>query len=230
MTSTRVFGFSAVCVTLLVMGAATPPSSEALEQARNLGKAFFENPTTANEAVAEFRKALALAPNSTRERLNYALALLHAGKAEQAVALLRQVQTADPQLPHTWFNLGIYYRKNGNAELAISQFRNMLRLTPNEPVAHYQLGALLKQTGKTDEAAAQFEEAVRLNPLLAAAHFQLYNLYRQAGRMDDAQAQLRTFQDLKKAQEGAAVAEDVDWCNYAEIYDPPKAAEVPAAE
>ena len=46
-------------------------------------------------------------------------------------------------------------------------------------------------------------------------------MYRQAGRQDDAAEALRTFQELKKHAEGAAIPEDVDWCVYAEIYDPP---------
>ncbi len=221
---------AAAITAIFLLGAATPSRDELLEQDRNLGKAFYENPTTANEAVVEFKKALDLAPNSNREQLNYALALLHAGKAGQALTLLQAVQKSDPKLPHTWFNLGIYYRKNGDAELAVAQFEGMLRLTPEEPIAHYQLGALLRQTGKTAEAAAQFEEAAKLNPLLAAAHFQLYNLYRQMGKTEQATQQLQTFQALKKQQEGAAVAEDVDWCNYAEIYDPPRAPSAAVAE
>ena len=47
-----------------------------LDQHRNLGKAFYENPTTQQEAVAEFQQALAIAPDSARDKLNYALALL----------------------------------------------------------------------------------------------------------------------------------------------------------
>ncbi len=60
--------------------APSTPSSvgERIEQSRNLGKAFYENSTTSAEAVAEFKKALDLAPNSDREKLNYALALMHA--------------------------------------------------------------------------------------------------------------------------------------------------------
>ena len=52
-----------------------------LAQYRNLGKAFDENPTTQKESVAEFKKALDLAPNSNREKLNYGLALLRAGSS-----------------------------------------------------------------------------------------------------------------------------------------------------
>ncbi len=52
-------------------------------------------------------------------------------------------------------------------------------------------------------------------------HYQLFGLYRQAGRTADAARELQTFQDLKKQQEGSPIPEDVDWCSYAEIYDPP---------
>jgi Tfp pilus assembly protein PilF len=89
-----------LCVTglgafLLLRGAATNSSLEdRLARFRNLGKAFYENPTTQVEAVAEFRKALDLAPNSNRERLNYGLALLRAGKTNEGVAELERVQKA----------------------------------------------------------------------------------------------------------------------------------------
>jgi hypothetical protein len=224
-TSTRLLCAAAACAAILLTGA-TVSVEESLEQTRNLGKAFYENPTTAVEAVTEFKKALDLAPDSSREQLNYALALLHAGRADEAVAILRAVQKRDPKLPHTWFNLGLYYRKSGEAETAIEQFQGMLKLTPEEPIAHYQIAALYKQLGRNDEAAAEFERTVKLNSLLAAPHFQLYNLYRQMGRAADGARELQAFQQLKKQQEGAAAAEDVDWCNYAEIYDPPR---IPAA-
>ena len=68
-----------------------------------------------------------------------------------------------------------------------------------------------------------------MNPLLAAAHFQLYNLYRTAGRQADAARELATFQKLKKDAEGAAVPEDVDWCTFAELYDPPRQPATPTA-
>ena len=98
----------------------------------------------------------------------------------------------------------------------------MAALAPDEPIAHYQLGTLYKFAGKAAEALAAFERAVRLDPRLAAARFQLYNMYRQAGRTEEAAATLEVFQTLKKQSAGAAIPEDVDWCDYAEIYDPPR--------
>src|SRR5215472_11354806 len=91
-------------------------------QHRNLGKAFYENPTTHKEAAGELRQALALAPNSTREQLNYGLALLRAGDEKAGVAELEKVQKRDPKLPHTWFNLGVIYKKLNEPEKALAQF------------------------------------------------------------------------------------------------------------
>ena len=207
---------------LLLWAAETPAVSPALAQHRNLGKAFYENPTTQAEAVVEFKKALDLAPTSVREKLNYGLALLRAGKLAQGVAQLKNVQQRDPKLPHTWFNLGISYKRSGDADAAVAQFERMVQLVPNEPIAHYQLGSLYKLQGRTADALKQFQEAARLDRQLAAPRFQLYNLYRQEGQTEDAQEALAEFQQLKKQAEGAAIPEDVDWCTYAEIYDPPE--------
>ena len=107
---------------------------ERLWRFRNLGKAFYENPTTQVQAVDEFKKALDLAPTSARERLNYGLALLRAGKTDDGVAELLKVQKQDPQLPHTWFNLGIVYRKDGNVEKATPEFERMIELVTKEPI------------------------------------------------------------------------------------------------
>lgn len=193
---------------------------ERLWQHRNLGKAFYENPTTQAQAVEEFRRALAIAPNSARERLNYGLALLRAGKTKEGVAELEKVQKQDPTLPHTWFNLGIVFRKTGEFERAIPQLERMIELAPGEPASHYNLGVLYKQAGKLEEAQKQLEAAEKLDAEFEAPHFQLYNMYRQAGRREDAARELTTFQKLKKEHEGAVIPQDPEWSAYAEIYDP----------
>jgi tetratricopeptide (TPR) repeat protein len=191
-----------------------------LWQHRNLGKAFYENPTTHEEAVQELRMALTLAPNSVREQLNYGLALLRQGDVKGGTAELEKVRKRDPKLPHTWFNLGIVYKKDNQIDKALAQFQELVKLVPNEPAAHYQLGSVYKLKDDPAAAIAQFETARDLSPRLAAPHFQLFGLYRQAGRAEKAAAELRIFQELKKEQEGAAVPEDMEWCQYAELYDP----------
>uniref|UniRef100_Q021D3 Tetratricopeptide TPR_2 repeat protein n=1 Tax=Solibacter usitatus (strain Ellin6076) TaxID=234267 RepID=Q021D3_SOLUE len=214
----------------MLLAQTTRPDQNQLWRYRNLGKAFYENPTTQKQAVDEFKKALTLAPESVRERVNYGLALLRAGDVPHGMEELQKAQKADPKLPHTWFNLGIALKKQGDLEGALAQFQTYVKLVPNEPVGHYQVASILKANGDQAGAAREFETARNLDPKLAAPHFQLYGLYRQLNRPAEAAAELRTFQELKKQQEGAAVPEDMEWSFYAEIYDPidaPAAAPLP---
>jgi tetratricopeptide (TPR) repeat protein len=208
---------------LLAAACSKPRNHDLLDQHRNLGKAFYENPTTQQEAVRELQQALAIAPDSARDKLNYALALLKVpGREEEAVELLQEVQRQDPSLPHTWFNLGIYYKRQGDSKRAIEQFEGMLARTPDEAIAHYQLGTLYNQTNRRNEAQAQFEKAAELDPSLAAARFQLYNLHRLSGNAEQANRYLADFQRIQKLQKSWVIPENVEWCNYAEIYDPPE--------
>ncbi len=194
-------------------------AADRLAQARNLGKAFFENATTQAESVEQFKKALDLAPDSTRERINYGLALLHAGKTDEGIAELEKAQKQDPKIPHTWFNLGIAFENDSRVDEAILQFQGMLRLLPEEPISHYNLGVLYRLSGKPDEAIQQFELSEKYNPDLAGPHFALSQAWRQS-RPADAARETALFQDIRKRQTGAAVQEDLKWSFYAEIYDP----------
>jgi hypothetical protein len=195
---------------------------ELLWHHRNLGKAFYENPTTQEQAVEELRQALALAPESTRERLNYGLALLRAGHTAEGIAELERVQRDEPGLPHTWFNLGVAWKQESQYEKSLAQFQRMVELAPEEPVSHYNLGYLYKLTGAPEKALAHFERAAALDPNFAAPRFQLWSSYRLAGRAEDAARVKAEFDVLKERQKGAAVPEDVDWSFYAELFDPPE--------
>ena len=221
-----------VCVvTLLFLLQAAEPSrtnEERIWHYRNLGKAFYENPTTQTEAVGEFKKALDLAPQSPREQVNYALALQKAGRSKEAVAIFEKVQKAHPEIPHTWFNLGIAYKKDGEFDRAMAQFQQLVKLAPDEPVAHYNLGVMFRQENRINDAIRSIREAIRLSPTLAGPHFQLYNLYRTSQNRDEANKELEIFREIKKSQEGAAIPEDMEWCDFAEIYDPVDALPVAA--
>lgn len=218
-------GITAGFLSLLPNGLSqtTAQTGAALEdqlwQHRNLGKAFYENPTTFAQAVEEFKKALDLAPDSVRERINYGIALLRAGETEQGMAELQRAQEQDPTVPHTWFNLGIAYKKESEYERAIEQLAQMARLVPDEAVTQYNLGYLYKLTGNDEQSLEHLERSAQLDPNLAGPHFQLYNSYRALGRAEDAARELRAFQEIRTRQAGAAVPEDLDWSYYAEIYE-----------
>ena len=211
----------ALCV--FSIGADVKPADNSLWEYRNLGKAFYENPDTHTQAVAALRSALELSHGAVRDKVNYGLALLRVGRNAEAVEQLTESQKQEPSLPYTWFNLGIFYKHAGDYEKAIEQFRGMIRLTPDEPMAHYNLAAVLRSKGDIEAALPEFLKAEELNPNLAGPHFQLFTIYQRTGKKEDAARERQTFEAAKKHKEGAAVPEDMEWCYYAELYDPPDA-------
>jgi hypothetical protein len=174
------------------------------------------------------KKALDLAPDSFRDRLNYGLALLRAGNPKEGIVELEKAQKQNPTDPHTWFNLGIAYKRDGRTADAIHQFEGMLKLVPAEPVSHYNLGLLYNLDGRDADALKQFNIAHELDPRLVAPLFQIYNAYRLAGNEEQAAKALAAFQEAKKAQKAADDSEDMEWCFYAELYDPIQALPAPA--
>ncbi len=222
-------GLIASAFLLLQAAGAGSSREEELWRHRNLGKALYETPSSVAQCVEELKKALDLAPDSFRDRLNYGLALLRAGRSKEGTAELEKAQKQAPERPHTWFNLGIAYKRDGRYSGAIRQFEEMVRLVPDEPVSHYNLGLLYKLTNREAQALEQFEIAARLDPRSIAPKFQIYNAYRLAGKEDEAAKALAAFMEAKQEQKAADESEDMDWSRYAELWDsaPPYTAPVP---
>ncbi len=222
-----------VCLAALGLAAALiglvpgPASGFANEQElwrhRNLGKALYETPTSQTQAPAELKKALDLAPNSYRDRLNYGLALLRAGEVDAGIAELEKCQKQDASLPYTWFNLGVAYKRQGRFDDALKQFERMVELVPDEPVSHYNLGLLYELANRPEDGFKQFQIAEKLDANFVAPKFKIYNYYRLHGPDAEAKRALAAFQDVKKKQQAAGDSEDVEWCFYAELYDPSQA-------
>ena len=214
---------------VLLFGQRPAAEVDRLAAIRNLGKAFYENPTTHKESVAEFAKAVAMRPNDARDRLNYGLALLRSGATREGMAELERVQKQDPSLPHTWFNLGIQWKKFGETEKALAQIRKFVELAPGDAPGAYNLGVLLKQNGEMAGAIAAFQKTIALDGRLFGPHFQLFNLYRQAGQAEEGRKELEIFQRLKKEREGDPIPEDLEWSWYSEILDEPAPMAAPSA-
>ena len=174
----------AVLVLLLALvasGAQGPATGEQLQQHRNLGKAFYENPATQYDAVGELEKALALAPDSARERVNYGLALLRAGQAEKGIVELEKAQKQDPSIPHTWFNLGIALAAEGKDDEAVAAYEQALAHDQAHFGARKNLGLLLHRRDRVEPAREQLMEALELRPADAEIRQALADIARRTG-------------------------------------------------
>jgi tetratricopeptide (TPR) repeat protein len=203
-----------------------------LASLRNLGKALYENPATQYDAVEVLREAWEVS-GEARDRVNYGLGLMRAGREEAGLAELAAAQGEAPEIPHTWWNLGLAAEKAGRYEEAQRQLAGLLERVPGEPAAHYHLGVLAKLTGDLPAALDHFERSAAADPYFAAPRFQLAASYRQAGRAEEAERATAAFRELKRLQTDDAVPEDPDWSFYSELFDPlaaTPAAAAPAAE
>jgi hypothetical protein len=208
--------------------------NEELWHHRNLGKAFYENPTTHPQAEDEFAKAAALS-QSARDYVNYGLALLQVGKFDKAIEafqtaerLERQQQPGAQRLLHIPFGLGIAYKKKSDIsgltsdkQKAIEGFEAVIRVDPDEPMANYNLGLLYEEVDNSVARALTRYEAASKHSDIPETHFTLARAYRSLNRTEDAARENQSWQKIRAAEAGTQPSpERTEWSFYREIYDP----------
>ncbi len=114
------------------------------------------------DSVTLFRHAVRVTPDDTFSRLNYAVSLLDAGRADEAEHELRALLALDPDNPRAHFNLGNLERERGDDRAAELAYRTALRLDPTHAPTRVNLGLLLLDRGALRESMELFCEAARL--------------------------------------------------------------------
>ncbi len=179
------------------------PSSFRVNQ---LSAEIFEIQGRYDDAVREYRKAIAKSPGTINLHYRLGRALLMRSHEPQAL------------------------------EDALEEFRAELRLNPNDAVAEFQIGQILQVLGRQEEALPHFERAVQLDaefpeamialgkerarleqfdaaigilrralelyPESEPAHYSLMLAYRNAGRLEDAQRVQRALERLQSPEGG----------------------------
>lgn len=135
----------------------------------NLGNAL-QALGRAEEAVACYRKALALKPEYAEAHNNLGHALQALGKLEEALACYRHALALKPDYADAYNNLGHIFLAMGKATEASEHLRRALAFRPNYPEAQMNLGNALQLQGNLQGAIACYERAISLNPVYAQAH------------------------------------------------------------
>ena len=143
----------------------------------NLGVALAALPDGANQAVAEYREALRIKPDSARAHSDLGSAYANLGRLSDAVSEFRAAIAIDPgpAIPHN--NLANAYRQLGQWNEAISEYQTALRLDSayaearnGLAEAEYSLGLEFAKAGRRLEAMAHLEAALRSRPDYPEAH------------------------------------------------------------
>jgi Tfp pilus assembly protein PilF len=153
----------------------------------NLGNALAGQGKFA-EAMAHYREAARLKPDSAVAYYNLGIACEDQGNFAEALAQYQEAVRLKPDYVEARNCLGAVLAKQGRAAEAIEQYREALRFRPDYPEARNNLGAVLTSVGQLAEAIAEYREAVRLRPDYADAHNNLGVVLMRVGRPAEAVA------------------------------------------
>jgi len=118
-----------------------------------------------DDAIAEYRKSLALNAESasTHYNLGYALAARGgASQTEEAAAEFREALRIDPDYAQAHNNLGAVLQVQGKLDDALEHFRRASTLRPDQVDARVNLARLLSALGRAGEAADSFQAVLAL--------------------------------------------------------------------
>jgi TolB-like protein/Tfp pilus assembly protein PilF len=124
-------------------------------------------------AEAEYRQALALAPNDAAAQFGLGQLLANLGDADQAIELTRQALATEPLRANVYYWLGTYYVGINRLDEAERATRRAIELQPGGQSFHVQLAIIEIKRGHAQLAlaAAQQEPAGPWNDTaLALAH------------------------------------------------------------
>jgi len=123
-----------------------------------------------DEAVAAYRRAIALVPAHARARSNLGSLLTQRGEHDEALSQLREAVRLDPTLPSALTNLGIELSARNQPEEAVSVLQRALVLDPSNVETRYNLGVAFASLGDRDRALRCFRETIAAEPSHALAH------------------------------------------------------------
>jgi tetratricopeptide (TPR) repeat protein len=159
------------------------------------------------EAIDQFLKTIALAPDVPQPYQFLARMLDHAGdRLPEVTEKFREYHARHPDDPGAC----LLYAKvlmagldpggfPAAAEQAMQLLEHAQSIDGNQAETHYQIGCLLERKRDYSAAAAELERSVALDPREPFAHFHLARVYERLGRKEDAARELDTHQRLTES-------------------------------
>lgn len=160
--------------------------------------ATYLNDNKQDEAIKEFKKALAFDPQNATAHTYIGKIYQSKGKIAEAIKEFKSVVQNDRTSVTARNNLGNAYLQAKQYPDAEKEFKIAARMDPINPVADYTLGILYTQTDRFAEAEAQFNKVAKVSPRDGNVPYSKGALYNRMGRPDDAIKLLEKALTLKK--------------------------------
>ncbi len=150
-----------------------------------------------DEAIAHYKKAIALQPEDEYGHNLLGSALLDKGQIDEALPYLQRAVELQPDHAQLLFNFGAALMQKGRLDEAIRQFQRAVEEKPDYTEARNSLGLAFFQKQQWGEALTQFEMAVKSQPLDAQARTNLATALYQSGRLGEAIVQFQKALEIR---------------------------------
>jgi tetratricopeptide (TPR) repeat protein len=151
-------------------------------------------------AMADFRKALELDPDSYETQLYWAFSSRLESAPKETLTLLLQLQKLRPDDHNVTLGLVGTYRLLGRLEDARRQLDELLGRLPNQASLLVERGNLAIDESKPDEAERFLDRARNLEPNRADVYFALSRCMSLTGRLDKMREYQSRFLELEDEQ------------------------------
>ena len=157
----------------------------------------FQQRQADDEAIAEYRKAIAAGPKQAELHRDLGLLYLLNNAYDDAQRSLERAMELDGANPRTlYFSGRLHVAKQLHAE-SIRFFEAALRLDPNLVQARPSLGRAYLRAGRAEEAVAELTKGLALD-YYGDIHYSLFQAYRRLGKLDEAKAALDRSTAMRK--------------------------------
>lgn len=157
----------------------------------NEGDAFYLRQNY-EKAVAAYKQALALDPESIEARRNLAKTLRRMGRYGEALVLNEEVIQQQPQNPWGWFGKGYCLSDMQHYEAALDAYDTAIELSPDSSTFWKHRGYVLTKLRRYQEALDCFDKALHLKPHSAGTFYWRAYCYAIQQQVDLAIADLKT--------------------------------------
>jgi tetratricopeptide (TPR) repeat protein len=162
------------------------PSEARLDRGTDLLKSY-----RYDEAIAEFREAIRLKPDSLFAHYKLGLAYVEAGRyaegeatCEGALAITREKQPGEFDLSNLLTCLGKTKFQLGKYDEAVNAFKQVADMNPQAFDVHIQLAHALIRKGANEEAIPALKKCLALEPKNALVPYILAGVYLTQGHLD----------------------------------------------
>ncbi|HBY62276.1 MAG TPA: hypothetical protein DEH78_20840 [Solibacterales bacterium] len=146
----------------------------------------FQEKGRPQDAIGEWKKALAMDPNDSMALSNLGAALTEAGDYDAAMAQFKKAVEADPENYKSYSNWGVSLARMGRFDEAAEPLRKAIELNPDDAKALGSYGGVLLNVGRGEEAKQLLAKALEIDPQNADAHNNLGSIFARAGQFDQA--------------------------------------------